>query len=255
MSLPDDIVPCARSVEQGDEDRFRTVMAAPVAARVVLFPLYAANVEVSRAPWVTQEAMIAEMRLQWWRDALEEIASGGTVRKHEVTTPVGNMLSPAQAQRLDESVAARRWDIYRDPFEDDAHLDAYIDQTAGHLMWTACELLGAPVTAEGQVRDLAYCAGLFAFLRAVPALVAAKRVPLLDGSHAGLVALAGRAKDRLTGPALPKHIRPALWPAIGAAKTLDQVIRDPRSVGDGTLGPGITPLRLMRTALTGWVTL
>ena len=35
-------------------------MAAPVAARRVLFPLYAFNVEVARAPWVTQEAMIAE---------------------------------------------------------------------------------------------------------------------------------------------------------------------------------------------------
>ena len=51
-------------------------MAAPVEARRVLFPLYAFNVEVARAPWVTSEPMIGEMRLQWWRDALEEIARG-----------------------------------------------------------------------------------------------------------------------------------------------------------------------------------
>ena len=193
MSLPDDIIGCARVVEQGDPDRFRTVMAAPVAARHVLFPLYAFNVEVARAPWVTQEPMIAEMRLQWWRDALEEIGAAGAMRKHEVTTPLAGMLSPVQAERLDGTVAARRWDIYKDAFEDQAHMDAYIDQTSGHLMWTAAEVLGAPKEAEAAVRDLAFAAGCAAFLRAVPALAEAGRIPLLDGTHAGLAALARRA--------------------------------------------------------------
>ncbi|WP_299725409.1 squalene/phytoene synthase family protein [uncultured Tateyamaria sp.] len=251
MSLAAEIIPCAQTVEKGDPDRFRTVMAAPVAARAVLFPLYALNVEVSRAPWVTQEAMIAEMRLQWWRDALEEIAGAREVRKHEVTTPLAGILSAAQAQRLDESVAARRWDIYKDAFEDVAHMDAYIDQTAGHLMWTACALLGAEPPDEVAVRDLAYGAGTAAFLRAVPGLAAAGRIPLLDGTDAGVVALAQRARDRLARPNVGKAAQPALWPAIGAAKTLDQVIRDPGAVAEARLDPGITPFRLARTALTG----
>ena len=71
-------------VRKGDPDRFLAAMAAPPAARRVLFPLYAFNVEVSRAPWLTSESMIAEMRLQWWRDVLEEIRAGGAVRRHEV---------------------------------------------------------------------------------------------------------------------------------------------------------------------------
>ena len=78
--LNDDVLACAGIVERGDPWRFRTLMAAPLEARAILFPVYAFNVEVSRAPWVTQEPMIAEMRLQWWRDALEEIASGAAVR-------------------------------------------------------------------------------------------------------------------------------------------------------------------------------
>ena len=40
----------------------------------MLFALFAFNLEVARAPWVTQQPMIAEMRLQWWCDALDEIA-------------------------------------------------------------------------------------------------------------------------------------------------------------------------------------
>lgn len=229
-------------------------MAAPVAARAKLFALYAFNVEVARAPWVTQEAMIAEMRLQWWRDALEEISKAGAVRKHEVTTPLAGILTPAMARRLDESVAARRWDIYRDAFEDEAHFDRYLDQTAGHLMWTAAQLLGAPADQEGAVRSVAMVAGLAAFLRAVPRLEEAGRIPLLNGTHDGVAALAGRIRMRLTMPRLPADARPALWPALGAGRVLDQVPRDPGAVIEGRLPAAVAPWRLSVAALTGRTT-
>ena len=89
---------CAALVQKADRLRFRVAMAAPVAARGVLFPLYAFNVEVARAPWVTQEAMIAEMRLQWWRDALEEIGQGGRVRRHEVVDALAAVLDTEGAK-------------------------------------------------------------------------------------------------------------------------------------------------------------
>ena len=54
MPFSDDMNACAQIVEKGDPARFRTVMAAPVEARLKLFPLYAFNVEVARAPYVTQ---------------------------------------------------------------------------------------------------------------------------------------------------------------------------------------------------------
>ena len=105
---------CADIVAKGDPDRFAAAMAAPVEARKVLFPLYAFNVEVARAPWVTSEPMIGEMRLQWWRDALEEIATEKPVRKHEVASQLADILSPDMAARLDALVVARRWDLYKD---------------------------------------------------------------------------------------------------------------------------------------------
>lgn len=250
MSLPEAVIPCARLVEQGDPNRFRTAMAAPVAVRAVLFPLYALNVEVSRAPWVTQEAMIAEMRLQWWRDALEEIVEGKEVRKHEVTTPLSQVLTPTMARRLDESVAARRWDIYRDAFEDDAHFDRYLDQTAGHLMWTGAEALGAAPEQEDAVRSVAMASGLVAFLRAVPQLESAGRIPLLDGTSKGVAVLARRIRMRLTMPRLPRAARPALWPALGAYGTLVQIERDPCIVADGRMRL-VAPWRLTLAAATG----
>ncbi|WP_284266838.1 squalene/phytoene synthase family protein, partial [Roseicyclus amphidinii] len=121
---------CADLVARGDPDRFRATMAAPVAARRVLFPLYAFNIEVSRAPWVTDEPLIAEMRLQFWRDVVEELAAGKPPRAHEVALPLADAIPADVAGALDPLVTARQWDIYREPFEDRAAFDAYIADTA-----------------------------------------------------------------------------------------------------------------------------
>ncbi|MEQ6248247.1 squalene/phytoene synthase family protein [Sulfitobacter sp. HNIBRBA3233] len=253
MSGTSDIAACAALVERGDPARFRTAMMAPMAAREALFVLYAFNVEVSRAPWVTQEAMIAEMRLQWWRDVLEEIAGGGPVRRHEVATPLAALLQPAQANRLDTLVAARRWDIYRDPFEDAQDLDRYLTQTAATLMEVAAELLGAPDSSA--VAGAGYASGVAGFLRAVPELERQGRVPLVDGTRSGVAALARRGLDALASArragGIPRGAVPALWPATASEPALRAADRAPEHVAEGTLpeaGLGLT----LRAALGRW---
>jgi phytoene/squalene synthetase len=217
MTLDADTVACAQLVERADPDRFRAAMAAPPPARAALFPIYAMNVEVSRAPWVTAEPMIAEMRLQWWRDVATEIGQGGPVRRQETATPLARVIGSALTPVMDELVAARRWDIYRDPFEDEAHFDRHIDATAGGLMWIAARALGAGDAAERAVRDLGHAAGVAAWLMAVPALEERGRIPLLDGTPEGVRALARAALDRLararaTRGKVPAAARPALLP-------------------------------------------
>lgn len=252
MDFNDDIKACAGLVERGDPDRFRTVMAAPVTARPILFALYAFNIEVAKAPWVTQEPMIAEMRLQWWRDVLEEISIGKTPRRHEVVTPLSKILTPDDARRLDELVAIRRWDIYKDAFEDVDHFARYIEQTSGHLMFTAAQRLGP--CDESVVREVAYAAGLATWFQAVPRLEEAKRIPMVDGRSEAIQELAQTALDRLTSArklrgAVSKAARPALWPAIGAGNVLKQVIRNPNIVADGAIQPSFGNLAWV--ALTG----
>ena len=248
MSFDADVTACAAIVEKGDPERFAAVMASPVAAREVLFPLYAFNVEVTRAPWVTQEAMIAEMRLQWWRDALEEIAQGGSVRRHEVVTPLARILTPSGAARLDRLVAARRWDIYKDPFEDETHFEQYLTETTASLMLSGLEALGQRLddNRAGMVETLGYCTGLSRFLQAVPALEEHGRVPLLDGRREAVAALASDAAARCpAGGALRSAIvrtaRPALTEAFLAQAVMGQVSKSPQSVADGTLS--IAPLK------------
>lgn len=247
MQFDDDLTACAELVQRADPDRFMAAMAAPVAARSLLFPLYALNVEVARAPWVTQEAMIAEMRLQWWRDAVEEIANGSTVRRHQVVTPLARVLSPDLAALLDELIAVRRWDIYRDPFEDTAHFYRYIDRSSGTLMWVAARALGE--ADEQTVRDVGFATGIANWLRAIPKLVEFKRIPLLDGTPEGVCALAQEALTRLQNAQRKRNTvsspaRPALLGAWQTKVILKQAIADPNRVADGTLGQSEAGKRL-----------
>ncbi len=247
MTLSDDVNACAAIVQRGDPDRFMATMAVPVAARRVLFPLYAFNVEVARAPWVTEESMIAEMRLQWWRDAVEEIAKGDVVRRHEVVTPLAEVLAPEHATELDELIAVRRWDIYKDPFEDGSHFERYVDQSAGTLMWTCARLLGP--ANEQVVRHVGYASGVANWLCAIPVLEARGRVPLLDGTAKGVRDLAQGALNRL---AMARHSRSDVSRAAGAAllagwqagAILKQAVADPMAVANGTLGQSEARKRL-----------
>ncbi|MCC1491623.1 squalene/phytoene synthase family protein [Cognatishimia sp. F0-27] len=142
-----DLRACAAIVQKGDPDRFAATMAAPVPARVALFPLYAFNVEIARAPFASKEPIIAEMRLQWWADALDEIAAGGMVRRHEVTVPLAQALDPGTARLLQRSVDARRRDAQRLRPETAGDLQDYLDRTGGTLMWAAVRVLDATVQA------------------------------------------------------------------------------------------------------------
>jgi len=228
---------CAEIVRRGDPDRFLSAMAAPPEARRVLFPLYAFNVEVARAPWVTQEPMIAEMRLQWWRDALAEIAAGGVIRSHEVTTELAHILPQGMVPVLDRLVKARRWDVYREPFEDAQAFETYLAATSGGLMQAACVALGS--RADPGFEAIGLTQGLANFWRAVPRLLAAGRAPFVGESHADRAELSRQALGRLTQARrdVPATARPATRAAWLAGPVLRRVMRDPSAVAEGRLEP------------------
>ncbi|MCY4178852.1 MAG: squalene/phytoene synthase family protein [Litoreibacter sp.] len=194
---------CAALVEEADPDRFATARLADDRVQRILWPLYAFNIEVTRAPWVTQEPMIAEIRLQWWRDALEEIREGRKVRSHAVTVPLAEVLDAEGAMVLDRLVEARAWDIYSDPFPDQKSFDAYIDATYGGLFWTAARLIGD--ASEAMIRKFAYACGVAAILRAAPELARRGRDPLPVDDVAGYKVLTGGALNALDAAVAEKE--------------------------------------------------
>ena len=168
---------CAELVKAGDPDRYLSVMAAPVVVRDRLLVLYAFNLEVARAPWASKEEMIAEMRLQWWLDTVNEIYEG-EVRHHEVVSPLAGVIAEFSLPQtlFVELIEARRFDIYRDGHSGISTFDAYINATSGNLMRLAAMSLGAEDSA--CVADFGYGVGVANLWRALPALYAAGRHPV-----------------------------------------------------------------------------
>lgn len=251
---------CAEAVERGDPDRFAATMAAPPPAREKLWPLYAANLEIARAPWAATEPVVAEMRLQWWIDTIGGLAEGRARPGHPVTEALAPILSaaPGIADLLIASAEARRWDCWKEPFADRAAFDAYLDTTGGNLMWAAALVLGAAAADEPVIRDFAWGAGLAGWLRAAPELEARGRFPFVDGRPASLAKLAaeGRARiarARAAARSVPKTVVPALWPGTTADAILAQAEADPTRIAAATLG--VSPFRkaalLTLDALTG----
>ena len=268
----------AEAVRTGDPDRFAATMAAPPALRPRLWALYALNLDIARAPWASKEPMVAEMRLQWWIDAIGRAdgvradgvrvdgGSAGGVRAGDVRAASDALLvlAPHLAELPDlcplllGAAEARRRDAWPEPFDGAADLDAYLDATAGNLMWAAARLLGTPPTGEAVVRDFARGAGIANWLCAVPAMVARGRHPLPDGTNGAVAALAedglaAIARARAARASLPASAAPALLTGWKAGALLRIAARDPGRVAQGRLATSEARARasLALRAVTG----
>jgi 15-cis-phytoene synthase len=221
----------ATLVRRGDPDRWRTAMAAAPTARAGLFALYAFNLEIARAPWVASEPALAAIRLEWWREAVDEIYRGKPQRRHGVVQPLATAVEAGDLPRrlLDGMIDARLSEL-DGPAADAAALGQYIDHTAGHLMELAARHLGAEGGALPVVRDFAHGAGVAALLRALPELRARGRDPLPPGTAVDALAregLAAMARARAHRDRVPREAAPALLPGWQADRVLRQVAADP----------------------------
>ncbi|MGB0498039.1 MAG: squalene/phytoene synthase family protein [Rubricella sp.] len=241
---------CAELVRKGDPDRFLAAMAARPPERALLFPLYAFNLEIARAPWIASEPMLAEIRLQWWRDALSEIYTGQVPRRHEVVEPLAAVIGATDLPRplLDALIDARAFDAYGDPHPGRAAFDAYVTATGGNLMRLAALALGADANAAAIAGQAGAVHATGMLFEALPALYAANwdPVPVLGPIDRNAIAesrvppplaealrsIASDALDRLAGlrtrrMEIPPEIRPALLPLWRAEAALKRAATAP----------------------------
>src|SRR5580704_15885570 len=80
--------PIGALVRNHDRDRFQTALFAPAGSREALFALYAFNYEIARVRESVREAMLGQIRLQWWREAIAAAYAGAPPRRHEVVEPL-----------------------------------------------------------------------------------------------------------------------------------------------------------------------
>ena len=147
---------CGSEVRAHDRDRFLTVLFAPSECREALFALYAFNIEVAKIRETVSEPMLGQIRLQWWREAIDD-AYRGDLRSHAVVQSLGAVIERFHLSRryFDRLFDARERDFENSPPETMAALEDYAEATSATLGWLALEILGASTevtrTAVGHV--------------------------------------------------------------------------------------------------------
>ncbi len=265
---------CADQVRRFDHDRYLTCLFAPAGRREDLFALYAFNLEVAKTAEVVSEAPLGQMRLQWWRDAIEGIYAGQPPR-HEVAAPLAEAVRRHDLDRgaFERLIEAREFDLDEAPPETLAALEDYAEATSAGLVQLALRVLGAQgrETQEGREaaaagRHVGIAWALVGLLRAVPFHAGQKRLylPRDLGEAAGLKvgdlfelhstpALRGVVEQvaeraaahlgdaRAFSARVPKQALPALLPATLASQalaTLEKAGYDPFDAGVQAPHPG-----------------
>lgn len=194
-------------LRQRDPDRAGAALLAPVAARRRLLTLAALNAELARVPFVSADPLLAEIRAQWWVEALERIA-GGARGETPLLQAVAEVWGSAANRLLP---LAEGWRAACDPETRDgaAAILSHLDATAGEAMWQAALSLGADAAAETAVRAQGRACGAVAWLR--------------TGGPGGeaLASAAAEAFAAAAAAGLPRALAPALYPGPAPRAVLE----------------------------------
>lgn len=149
---------CAKQTKSHDYDRFLVTLFAPTSVREDLFTLYAFNHEVAKIREVVSEPMLGEIRLQWWREAIDGIESGSP-RNHEIVLPLNETYNRHSLTKdmFYKVIDARTADIYDDNPATITDFEKYLGDTSGNLMRIAAWMLGE---RDEHVLSVTYDLGL-----------------------------------------------------------------------------------------------
>jgi 15-cis-phytoene synthase len=151
---------CEALVRAADRDRYIASLFAPAAGRRHLYALYAFASEIARVREAARGPMPGEIRLQWWRDALEG-EDRGSVSAHPVAAALLDTIARCALPRvrLIALIDVHAFDLYDEAMPSLADLDVYAEQTAGTLFTLAAQILGGTNRA-GTIAAAAAPAGI-----------------------------------------------------------------------------------------------
>lgn len=246
---------CFDQVRRLDHDRFMTALFAPKNRRDALFALYAFNLEVARIRETVSEPILGQVRLQWWREAIEGVYRGAPPQ-HQVAEALYEAVATYGLSRshFDRLLDARAFDLGNEPHADVPALLDYADGTSGSLTVLALEALD-PGEAEGPrwaARVTGHMVGIAwattGLIRAIPFharqgriylpkalmdhrrvqpadVLALKSTPALRAVVGDMVMLSRNQlkSARDNAPSVPDWAIPALLPTVLADSYLDRI--------------------------------
>lgn len=160
-------------MRENDYWRYATALFAPQEKQNGMMALYAYNQELARIRDVTSEEMVGEIRLQWWREAVDELFDKEKKpRKHEVVTSLDSLKLPENDVKKEQMLAmieGRSKEIEFEQPESLSELEKHISQTNVALGRVLMNYLGVDQSAMRQVIIAIFTAwGLVGITRSLP---------------------------------------------------------------------------------------
>lgn len=177
-AAPHDVAAVARAWEP---DRYLAALLAPPPQRDALLALAAFSAELARIPLlVVHEPAMGEVRLQWWRDALQMpqgLRAGHPVADAVRAAARSYNLSP---ELLDGLIEARTWELHADPLPTEGALRDQLWKTEGSLFALAARIVGLVPGPEAEAACTAagHAYGLARLLLGLPRALSQGRITL-----------------------------------------------------------------------------
>lgn len=232
-----------KGLRAADPERWRTTLFARGSSRARLVAIYAFNLEIARVRESVSEPMLGQIRLQWWREALDEIESGKAPRKHPIVEAVA--ATRPELSPLREAIDARERDLDDAPFAELTEMESYARGVGGTISRAA---FGAAHPAAEKIGTAYALAGL---LRALPFFARQRRTPL----PADLMAQTGLDPDAIHENKAGAALRRVVEPVARRAEALLEVARGhdiPKASFAAALPAKVAALALRRLERAGF---
>ena len=162
---------CERELRGHDYDRYLATLMLNGDVRRSATALFAFNLEIARTREIVSEALLGEMRLQFWRDTIDELYNGKRAREHPVAQELGWAIKQHDLPRdpIERLLVARQRDLEDVLPSSVEDLESYVDDTSSVLL----ELLVHAADPDNPsaleaVGHIGIAFGLSGLLRAVP---------------------------------------------------------------------------------------
>lgn len=235
---------CADLVKQRDEDRWLAAQYANENDCRRLFALYAFQCELRRIPSAVSEPALGEIRLQWWREAFDEMRGGKPVRAHPVVEELAAAGFGAArfAEAIDAVIDAHARPLYGEGFGDIGDLSTWLGKTDGAVDALALAALGGAGLDDDAANAVVDAGAGFALAREGRALAPS----LADEIPVAALAIADAARSAL------KRTPGAHAPAILHLALIRDYALRARDNKDGRPFATVKRLRLFTAMAFGW---
>jgi phytoene synthase len=160
---------CEGLLRREDRDRWLASLFVPREPRRHIRALYGFSLEIARVREIVSEPLLGEIRLQWWRDALE---GAGEAKANPVAAALLDTIARFDLPKapLLELISAQAAGLYGDTIESINALEAYTGATCSNLLRLAALILDgeeAPASHDAALQaGIAY--GITGLIRALP---------------------------------------------------------------------------------------